>query len=117
MSFMKKSTIISISILLLSVCWLLCLLLSGFYWQNATLMTICILVNALLFIRIIVSGLKDGFKYSLIIIFLILSVIECLLSIFSPNSFYDNPIVIVVFCLIILQIVLILVCNTMSSNK
>lgn len=86
---MKNLTlIIGVIFLLLNI--VIGLIFSSYKPFNIGLNSAVIFVNTLMLYMLGVSQIKDGFKISLIFLFLIAAVIEFILALFVPDSWENN---------------------------
>lgn len=92
------------------------LMLSGYQTFNWVLNSIIICL--FIAIQYLASNitLKDGYKYSFYCIFPIISLIELICGFCSPEKIQDNPAVIIILILIVLQITMLILANYLSKN-
>lgn len=112
---MKHLTII-IALILLAVNCLLGFLLSGYEHFNVGANCAVIVINAILIWLLGNTQLKDGFRYSLGILYPIIALIEFLCIAFCKPHYEDNVAVAFVLIAIILQIIILIIANYVSKN-
>lgn len=109
--------IIVLSSLVLLIMNLLCGLILSFYGGfSVAVSSIVIVVTALLLFLTDTLNLKDGFKIPLMLIFILAGFLEFILSLIAPNRIADNWWLIVVFCLLALEAILLIITNTVSNK-
>lgn len=112
---MKKIILLSgLVLLLMNV--LFGLILSSFDGYDVVISSVVIMVTTLLLYLTTVIQLKDGYKISLALLFLIAGVFEYVLSLYAPNHFKDNWWLIVVILFMAFEIILLIVTNTISKK-
>ena len=92
------------------------LMLSCYQTFNWVLNSIIIAVFIIMQFLTSVLTLKDGFKYSLYCLFPVISLIELICGFCSPEKFQDNPAIIIILLLIVLQITILITANYLSKN-
>lgn len=60
--------------------------------------------------------LKNGYKYSLYCLFPVISLIELICGFCSPEKFQDNPAIIIILLLLVLQATILITANYLSKN-
>ena len=60
--------------------------------------------------------LKDGYKYSLYCLFPVIYLIELICGFCSPAHITDNPVIIIILLLFMLQIAMLITTNYLSKN-
>jgi FtsH-binding integral membrane protein len=112
---MKRIIILS-SIVLLVANLLFGLILSFYGACNVAMGSFVIASTGLLLYLIHSIKLKDGYKVSLTILFVVAGCLEFILSLIAPNRFMDNWWLIIVIVLIALEAVMLIVTNTISDR-
>lgn len=112
---MKKTTII-ITVILLVLNILLGLLISSFKPFNIVFTSLIILLTGGLIYLLQSITLKDAFAISLSFVYATLGLIEYILAILSPKYIQDNGYVIATTILIVIEGIILLICN-LTSNK
>lgn len=112
---MKKTTLIITAILLI-VNILFGVLLSSFKPFNVGFTSIVILLTGGLIYLLQCIKMKDAFAISLSFVFAVLGIIEYVLAILSPEQIPDNGHVIATIVLLVIQLIILLICN-LTSNK
>lgn len=112
---MKKIILLSCAILLVANL-LFGAILSFYGWLNVTISSVVIVITGLLVYLADTIHLKDGFKVSLMALFIIAGFIEFALVLIAPNRFTDNWWLILVIILITLEAILLIITNTISNK-
>ena len=111
-----KMIILLSGLVLLLINVLLGLILSSFDRCHVVISSVVIMVTTLLLYLTTVIQLKDGYKISLALLFLIAGVFEYVLALYAPNQFKDNWWLIVVVLFMAFEIILLIVTNTISKK-
>ena len=101
--------------LLLILNSLLGLILSAYDTFNWVLNDGVILVNLALFNYLAVSRVKDGFKFSMTLFFLVSGFTEFLLGLFMKSYFTDNLLLILLCLILIIQVGVLVVMRSISN--
>lgn len=101
--------------LLLILNSLLGLILSAYEPFNWVLNDGVILVNLALFNYLAVSRVKDGFKFSMTLFFLVSGFTEFLLGLFMKSYFTDNLLLILLCLILIIQVGVLVVMRSISN--
>ena len=112
---MKKIILLSCVILLVANL-LFGAILSFYGWLNVTMSSVVIVITGLLVYLADTIHLKDGFKVSLMTLFVIAGFIEFALALIAPNRFTDNWWMILVIILIAIEAILLIITNTISNK-
>lgn len=112
---MKKTTLIITAILLI-VNILFGVLLPSFKPFNVGFTSIVILLTGGLIYLLQCIKMKDAFAISLSFVFAVLGIVEYVLAILSPAHIPDNGYVIATIVLLVIQLIILLICN-LTSNK
>ena len=91
------------------------LILSAYEPFNWVLNDGVILVNLALFNYLAVSRVKDGFKFSMTLFFLVSGFTEFLLGLFMKSYFIDNLILILLCLILIIQVGVLVVMRSISN--
>lgn len=62
------------------------------------------------------KGIKDGFKVSLTLLFMLFGIIEFVLAIFTAKELENNPMLVFLIILFTIQVILLFVINTASRK-
>lgn len=111
-----KSITIKIAVILIVVNFLLGLMLSAYESFNIWMNCGVIIFNTVLIWLLNQMRIKDGFRYSLGVLFPIFALIEFLCIAFSKPQLEDNGAAIFVLFLWVLQVVLLLAANRVSKT-
>lgn len=111
-----KRTIIVISLLWLVVNLLLGMLLSAYSWINVAVSSVVIVVTTLLLWLTNFVVMKDAFKVSLTILFILIGLMEYGIACFMPQHFEDNWGVISIVILIAIQVAVLFITNVTSKK-
>lgn len=101
--------------LLLILNSLLGLILSAYEPFNWVLNDGVILVNLALFNYLAVSRVKDGFKFSMTLFFLVSGFTEFLLGLFMKSYFTDNLLLILLCLILIIQVGVLVAMRSISN--
>ncbi len=112
---MKKVIILSCAVLLTAN--LLCgAILSSYSWCNVALSSAVIIVSAVLLYLVDVINIKDGYKVSLMLLFITIGLLEFILSLMAPNHVADNWWLIIVIALMAIQIITLIIIRSISNK-
>lgn len=89
---------------------------SSFSLQNVVFTSSVIVTTTILMHVLNKLNVKDGFKYSFIILFSLFSVIQYALCLLAPSKIKDNWNIIICTIIFIFEIILILVSKTLSKK-
>ncbi len=112
---MNKIIILSSSVLLV-VNLLLGAIISCYGCYNVAISSMVIVSTGLLLYLTNHIHLKDGYKVSLMFLFAGIGVLEYIFSLIAPNRFTDNWWLILVIILIAVEMILLIICNTMTNK-
>lgn len=112
---MKRIIILSSAVLLIANL-LLGIILSFYGGCNLALSSIVIVATCVLLCLTDTICLKDGFKIPLMLLFAIAGTLEFILSLIAPNRFSDNWWLILVIALIAVEVILLIITNTISNK-
>lgn len=112
---MKKIIILSCTILLIANL-LFGAILSFYGGSNVAMSSAVIVVTGVLLYLTDSINLKDGYKVSLMLLFLIVGALEFFLSLIAPNRFTDNWWLILVIALMAMEAIVLLVTNIVSNK-
>lgn len=112
---MKKIIILSCAILLVANL-LFGAILSFYGWCNVALSSAVIAITGLLLYLTDIIHLKDAFKVSLMVLFLIAGAIEFMLSLIASNRFADNWWLILVIFLMAVEVIVLIITNAISKK-
>ncbi len=112
---MKKIILLS-GLVLLLMNLLFGLIISFFDGFNVMISSIVIVITTLLLYLITIIQLKDGYKISLSLLFLITGVIEYALSLFAPCQIVNNWWLIIIILVITLEVIILVVTNTITKK-
>ncbi len=90
------------------------LILSSYAVFNWMVNDFVILVNVFLLIYLSASNIKDGFKFGVSFLFLIMAILQFLLGLFMESTFNDNWLLIILLITFFTQIGLMLVVKSLS---
>ncbi len=90
-------------------------ILSSYSFANVCISSFVIIVTTLLLIVVQTCALKDAFKISLSFIYLLIGVLEFILSLFSPQQFNDNWFIIAFIILSILEGTILLISKYITN--
>ena len=110
-----KKIFLYAGVILLILNSLLGLILSAYEPFNWVLNDGVILVNLALFNYLAVSPIKDGFKFSMILFFLVSGLAEFLLGLFMKSYFTDNFLLILLCLILIIQVGVLAVIRSVSN--
>ena len=111
-----KKIILSSGIALLVMNLLFGLLLSIYDAINLSLSSAVIVITTLLLYLINAMTLKDGYKISLLFLFIAIGFIEYLLSFFAPNQVKENWWLIIIMGLFTIEFILLVITTTISKR-
>lgn len=111
-----KRTIIVISLLWLVVNLLLGMLLSAYSWINVAASSVVIIATTLLLWLTNFIMMKDAFKVSLTILFILIGLMEYGIACFMPQHFEDNWGVISIVILIAIQVAVLFITSVTSKK-
>lgn len=110
-----KSTSLIVGCILLVLNLLIGMIISSYETFHVVTNSGIIIVNTILLLVLGTLKVKDGFRYSLNLLFPIFALIEFLIICFSRPEVENNWGLIVVLLLLVLQIILLLVAKKMSN--
>lgn len=113
---MKKIILLSSAILLVTNL-VIGAILSFYGWCNVAMSSGVIAVTGMLLYLTDTVHLKDAFKVSLMVLYIISGAIELVLSLIAPNRFTDNWWLILVILLMIVEVILLIIANTVSKKS
>lgn len=111
---MKRIIIMSSSVLLVANL-LLGLILSFYGGYNVAMSSFVIIGTGVLLYLTHTINLKDAYKVSLTVLFVIAGCLEFLLSLISPNRFTDNWWLVIVILLVVFEAIMLIVTSTVSN--
>lgn len=112
---MKKVIILTCAVLLTAN--LLCgAILSSYNGCNLALSSAVIIVSAVLLYLVDSISIKDGYKVSLMLLFITIGLLEFILSLMAPNQVADNWWLIVVITLMAIQAITLIITRSISSK-
>lgn len=91
-------------------------IISSFSLQNIVLTSIVIIVTIILIHIINKLNIKDGFKYSFMILFPLFSIIQYTLCLLAPSSIKDNWNIIICTIILFFEIILVTLSQTLSKK-
>jgi hypothetical protein len=91
-------------------------ILSFYGWCNVAMSSAVIVVTGILLYLTDTIHLKDGFKISLMTLFVLAGALEFLFSLIAPNRFTDNWWLILVIFLIAIEAILLISTNFISNK-
>jgi len=112
---MKKIILLS-SVILLVANLLAGAILSFYGWCNVALSSAVIAITGLLMYLTDFIHLKDAFKVSLMVMFVIAGAFEFVLSLIAPSYFTDNWWLILVIFLMAVEAIILIITNTISNK-
>ena len=92
------------------------LILSSFGWFNVLISSIVIVITTLLLYLITIIQLKNAYRISFCLLFVVAGVLEYFLALFAPAKFKDNWWLVIVVLLMALETILLIVTNTISKK-
>lgn len=92
------------------------IILSSYQWQNVLLSTLAIILTAVFICLSATMPLKDGFKVSLLFIYMIIGVIEFVLGVVSKHVLLDNWVAIVALLFLAFEIIVLTIVWAVSKN-
>jgi len=113
---MKKIILLSCAILLVANL-LFGALISFYGWCNVAMSSAVILVTGMLLYLTDTIYLKEAFKVSLIVMFVIAGALEFVFSLIAPNRFTDNWWLILVIFLLAVEVITLIITNTISKKE
>lgn len=111
-----KKTILIITAILLVTNLILGYLISAYKPFNLGFTSIVILITGCLVFLLQSIKMKDGFIISLSFIFAILGIVEFILALLAPAHIQNNGYVIATIVLLVIQFILLLICNFTSKH-
>ena len=91
-------------------------ILSFYGWCNVAMSSMVIAITGFLLYLINAIHLKDAFKLSLMVLFVIAGTFEFVFSLIAPNRFKDNWWLILVIFLITFEVILLIITNIISKK-
>lgn len=91
-------------------------MISSFSLQNIILTSIVIVVTTILMHILNKLKIKDGFKYSFIILFPLFSIIQYTLCLLAPTSIKNNWNITICTIILFFEIILIILSQTLSKK-
>ena len=113
---MKKIIILS-SIVLLVANLLFGAILSFYDIFNVLISSLVIVVTGILLYLTDCIHLKDGYKVSLFLLFVITGALEFIISLIAPNLVVDNWWLLLIITLIAVEMIMLIVTNTISNKN
>lgn len=112
---MKYLSIVIGSILLLLNA-VMGLMFSGYHTYNCILNSIIIVVSAIILYLVSSINLKDGYRVSFNCLFPLFTIIELVCGGMAAEQIKNNICILAILLLIILQVVLLVLCNYLSNK-
>lgn len=112
---MKRIIILS-TIVLLIMNLLLGAILSSYGNVNLAISSTVVMITGLLLYLADMIFLRDGYKVSLMLLFLVSGLLEFILSLIAPNCLVDNWWLMLIIILMATKSILLIVTNTVSKN-
>ena len=110
-----KSTSLIIGGILLVLNLLICMVISSYETFHVVVNSGVIIVNTVLLLVLGTLNVKDGFRYSLNLLFPIFALIEFFIICFSRSGVENNWGLVVVLLFLVLQVILLLGAKKMSD--
>ena len=115
-SKMKKIIILSSCVLLVANL-LLGAIISYYGGYNLAVSSVVIVATGLLLYLTDTIHLKDGYKISMLFLFTFVGVLEFIFSLVAPNRFTDNWWLVLVIGLIAIEVILLVITNSVSKKN
>ena len=113
---MKKIIILSSCVLLVANL-LLGAIISYYGGYNLAVSSVVIVATCLLLYLTDTIHLKDGYKISMLFLFTFVGVLEFIFSLVAPNRFTDNWWLVLVIGLIAIEVILLVITNSVSKKN
>ena len=91
-------------------------IIRDYSWYNIVLTTVILIANMVLITMVMKLQLKDAFKVSLCTVYPVCAIIEFVLAVLTPYSFYDNWYIVSIMMILSVQICLLLILNFVSQK-
>lgn len=91
-------------------------ILSSYGGCNLALSSAVIIVSAVLLYLVDAINIKDGYKVSLMLLFITIGFLEFILSLMAPNHVADNWWLIVVIALMAIQAITLIITRSVSNR-
>lgn len=91
-------------------------ILSSYLWHTATVTSIALSIQVIMLLLVSIVNMKDAFRASLNILFPLFAIIQFIALQFVPEDGYDSMYYVAAIGILLLQILLLLVVNHISSK-
>lgn len=90
-------------------------ILEDYLWRAAIMSSVAICIGVVLLLVVSYAKMKDAFRVSLNVLFLLFTAIQFVALIFVPAEGFDSPCYVVAIVLVLLEILLLLAANSVSK--
>lgn len=111
-----KAIILSVAGLCLVINILCGFIISSYSSFNCGVTSGIIVLNAIIMLIISMITLKDGFRISLNVLFPIMTIVEFVTGLLSPEKFHDNASLVFILVALLLEGIIIIITNHISKN-